>query len=47
MRIWDSTTYEELGVIKGFGSEVIQAKLDWQGRRLLVETIYDMPELVE
>jgi WD40 repeat protein len=47
VRIWDSTTFEELGVIKGFGSELIQAKLDWEGRRLLVETIYDMPELVE
>ena len=47
VRIWDSRTLDQLGVVDGFDSELMQAKLDWDGRRLLTETFYSRPELVD
>ena len=47
IRIWDSTTHEELGVVKGFDSGLMRAELDGQGRRLLTETFFSEPKVLD
>jgi WD40 repeat protein len=47
VRIWDSTTFDQLGAIDGFANEPLAAKLDWKTRRLLVQTLFDTTKIVE
>lgn len=46
VRIWDSRTFRQIGAVKGFDSELLEAKLDWDAEWLVVETLMDMPEVV-